>query len=297
MGNTLRKGIAAAKASDKEQAFQLLTRATQDPSTAVQAWIWLSGVVQDDSERLFCLDNALRADPNNEIAKRGASMLRQKGIFPAPPSPPASAPSSLEVESPVFHQSESPPPVIPAREVETQQAPRPKISQPEPVQSVPAESNSSPGKPPDRVNSLQGSDARSPELPGKQVPTTSGASPPGAPVSDTEMQAIYQYVAGELSRNTVPQVIERELINRSVPPELAKQIITSTQRALKKGSGEKYRKRMVRGILWTVAGVIVTCGSYMFASDLSGSYLLCWGAIIFGLIDFFVGLFGWLANK
>jgi hypothetical protein len=53
MENTLQQGIAAVKAGDKSRAFDLLTRATQDPSTSEQAWLWLSGVVDQDSERLF----------------------------------------------------------------------------------------------------------------------------------------------------------------------------------------------------------------------------------------------------
>ena len=91
MGEILRQGIIAAKAGQKEKAFYLLSRATQDASTAEQAQIWLSGVVEHDSERLFCLENALRANSNNNTAKRGAALLRQKEVFPAPPSSPVSA--------------------------------------------------------------------------------------------------------------------------------------------------------------------------------------------------------------
>ena len=101
MGNQLQQGIQAAKAGNKEQAFELLMQATQDPTSSAQAWIWLSSVVQDDSERLFCLDNALRTDPNNEVARRGAATLRQKGIFPAPPSPPGTVAPAPGVKPPV----------------------------------------------------------------------------------------------------------------------------------------------------------------------------------------------------
>jgi len=65
MDNDLQQGILAAKAGDKPRAFDLLTRASQVPATSEQAWLWLSSVVNDDSERLFCLDSALRINATN----------------------------------------------------------------------------------------------------------------------------------------------------------------------------------------------------------------------------------------
>jgi hypothetical protein len=54
---------------------------------------------------------------------------------------------------------------------------------------------------------------------------------------------------------------------------------------------------MIRGLLWTVGGIIVTALTYAFASQLGGTYFIFYGAIIFGLIDFFVGLTGWIADR
>ena len=65
MSEFLGDGIAAVKKGHKSEAFRLLSRATQDSTTAVQAWIWLSGVVESDAERLFCLENALRTEPGH----------------------------------------------------------------------------------------------------------------------------------------------------------------------------------------------------------------------------------------
>jgi len=90
MDDYLQQGIQAAKAGEKSRAFDLLTRASEVPATSEKAWLWLSSVVNDDSERLFCLNNVLRINPDNTTAQRGAEMLRQKGIFPAVPVYPAS---------------------------------------------------------------------------------------------------------------------------------------------------------------------------------------------------------------
>ena len=85
MDDYLQQGIEAAKAGDKPRAFDLLTRASEVPATSEKAWLWLSSVVNDDSERLFCLNNVLRINSDNTTAQRGADMLRQKGVFPAVP--------------------------------------------------------------------------------------------------------------------------------------------------------------------------------------------------------------------
>jgi hypothetical protein len=95
------------------RTFQLLTRATQDSSTAEHAWLWLSGVVSRDEERLFCLGNVLRINPNNEHAKPAANGLRQKGIFPSPPMPPAvDLPPVPAIEQISTPQSSPQPPVL-----------------------------------------------------------------------------------------------------------------------------------------------------------------------------------------
>jgi hypothetical protein len=90
MDDYLQQGILAAKAGDKPRAFDLLTRASEVPATSEKAWLWLSSVVNDDAERLFCLNNVLRINSGNATAQRGAEMLRQKGVFPAVPVYPES---------------------------------------------------------------------------------------------------------------------------------------------------------------------------------------------------------------
>jgi hypothetical protein len=73
--------------------------------------------------------------------------------------------------------------------------------------------------------------------------------------------------------------------------------VAETNQALKKAHRTKSKKRMIRGLLWTVGGIIVTALTYAFASQLGGTYFIFYGAIIFGLIDFFVGLTGWIADR
>jgi hypothetical protein len=47
---------------------------------------------------------------------------------------------------------------------------------------------------------------------------------------------------------------------------------------------------MITGAVICVIGIVVTAVSYSSASEGGGSYVVAWGAIIFGAIRFFRGL-------
>lgn len=245
MENLLQQGINATKAGDRALAFQLLTKATQDSATAEQAWLWLTSVVTADSERLFCLDNALRINPNNGPAKNKAAELRSRGIFPALPTPPYVAAPTV-VNPPVPVQTAVPQPV------QTYSSPMPpKLAEP---------------------------------------PRTSAGN-------QQDFSGLFRFAAQELAKNQSPKTIVKKMIEQGVTPATADQIVIETQKALKKALAEKNRKRMTRGLIWTVAGIVLTCGTLAFASNLGGRYILFYGAIIYGIIDFIAGLVGWLSNR
>jgi len=58
----------------------------------------------------------------------------------------------------------------------------------------------------------------------------------------------------------------------------------------------QYRRRMLFGFLWAAGGTAVTVGTYEAAGE-GGVFFIAWGAIIFGIIDFLRGLFGWLKYR
>jgi hypothetical protein len=55
-------------------------------------------------------------------------------------------------------------------------------------------------------------------------------------------------------------------------------------------------RKMFFGALWAIGGTIATVLSYGSASG-GGKYFVFWGAILFGAIDFLVGLNGYVSNK
>jgi hypothetical protein len=109
----LNKAIMAAKAGRKAEARQLLEAVLDTDERNERAWLWLSGVVDDD-ERSICLENVLSINPDNQAARRGLAMLRAASApirpLPAPgPGPAASAapPSSVAAAPPSPGPTES----------------------------------------------------------------------------------------------------------------------------------------------------------------------------------------------
>ena len=55
-------------------------------------------------------------------------------------------------------------------------------------------------------------------------------------------------------------------------------------------------RKMFFGALWAIGGTVATVASYSSAAG-GGKYFIFWGAIIFGVIDFLVGLNGYVSGK
>jgi DNA helicase-2/ATP-dependent DNA helicase PcrA len=73
-----KQGIQALKSGDRARAHQLLLSAVQhDPNDSL-AWLWLSGAVESDAERMECLKRVLAINPDHAAARRGLAMLLTK---------------------------------------------------------------------------------------------------------------------------------------------------------------------------------------------------------------------------
>lgn len=78
----LQQGVAALKAGQKAEARRLLERVVQQDKDNETAWLWLSGAVDTDRERIHCLREALRINPNSQHARRGLETLESKAPRP-----------------------------------------------------------------------------------------------------------------------------------------------------------------------------------------------------------------------
>jgi tetratricopeptide (TPR) repeat protein len=91
----LREGIAAAKAGQRERARELLVRVVEEDEENLQAWLWLSGVMDSLDDKEVCLENALELDPANEAARKGLDWIRQKKEAGRPPRRPVSPAAAI----------------------------------------------------------------------------------------------------------------------------------------------------------------------------------------------------------
>jgi hypothetical protein len=125
-----------------------------------------------------------------------------------------------------------------------------------------------------------------------------------APTSGTNQAGdeMARAVVRALANQRRPANIVKELRKRGVAPETARQLVAEATSSLeayrnsregRQALARQHRSRMLRGAAWTVAGLVITLITYDMASQ-GGAYYICWGAVLFGVIDFLAGLFGWL---
>jgi tetratricopeptide (TPR) repeat protein len=67
----LQQAVEAVKRGDRKTAKDLLTRLLKADQNNATYWVWMSAAMDTQKERIYCLQTALKLDPNNVAAKRG----------------------------------------------------------------------------------------------------------------------------------------------------------------------------------------------------------------------------------
>mgnify|MGYP003341337671 CR=1 FL=1 len=67
--------IETLRAGDKAKARDMITGLLKTDQNNVTYWIWLSAAMETPKERAYCLQTALKLDPENTTAKRGLILL------------------------------------------------------------------------------------------------------------------------------------------------------------------------------------------------------------------------------
>lgn len=84
----LREAIEAVQQGQRERARSLLTRLLRADQANPTYWLWMSSLVESPKERIFCLQNVLRLDPDNRAAKRGlvlaGALAPSEDVQPSP---------------------------------------------------------------------------------------------------------------------------------------------------------------------------------------------------------------------
>ena len=91
MSNALEKGIALGKANRRKEAIQYLTQALIENPKEIEAWMWISQLVDDRPTQKYCYKRILEVDPNHFMAKQFSGFLNGTDanlkFFPDPVSP------------------------------------------------------------------------------------------------------------------------------------------------------------------------------------------------------------------
>ena len=127
-----------------------------------------------------------------------------------------------------------------------------------------------------------------------------------SPEQQQAIQDLTKTIAQQLVSGKIQQALVKDLVKKGFSEEAANAMVGNVAAALedykktpagRAAIAQKNKNRMFRGLAWTVAGTIITVVTYSSASLSGGTYYICWGAILFGVIDFFAGLIGWLSNR
>ncbi|HVN16024.1 MAG TPA: tetratricopeptide repeat protein [Anaerolineales bacterium] len=73
--NLFQDAVAALREGNKARAKELLTLLLKDDQNNATYWIWMSAAVDSVKERTYCLQTALKLDPENVTAKRGLILV------------------------------------------------------------------------------------------------------------------------------------------------------------------------------------------------------------------------------
>ena len=76
-----REALDAVAHGQRERARDLLTRLLRVDQSNPNYWLWMSSVVDSSKEKIYCLQNALRLDPDNRAARLG--LVLQGSLPPA----------------------------------------------------------------------------------------------------------------------------------------------------------------------------------------------------------------------
>ena len=109
------------------------------------------------------------------------------------------------------------------------------------------------------------------------------------PSQERIVEAVYAFAAEQMKNGASPQQIQTMLIEKGLDSESAATVVSNLTRVRSEAIREAGKKNMLYGALWCIGGIVVTAATYSAASN-GGTYVVAWGAIVFGAIQFFRGL-------
>ena len=102
---------------------------------------------------------------------------------------------------------------------------------------------------------------------------------------------IYGFAANMMfEQEKTSEETKQALVEQGLKPEDAEIVVSNLQAQIKQAKDEVANKNMLYGALWCGGGLLVTALTYSAASENGGSYVVAWGAVIFGAWQLLKGL-------
>jgi hypothetical protein len=108
-------------------------------------------------------------------------------------------------------------------------------------------------------------------------------------LTSQETQNIFDYAIMQLAEGKSNEDVIDMMKRRGISIADAQNLVPQLRIQIAQAKVDHANKEIRNGALWCLGGLVVSIGTYSMASG-GGSYLLCWGPVIFGGIQFFRGL-------
>ena len=107
------------------------------------------------------------------------------------------------------------------------------------------------------------------------------------------VREVYEFAAGLMESGASEQEIQCALTDSGLDRESATIVASNLPRMWSEAIGAAAKREMLYGALWCIGGTAVTVVTYSLASK-GAPFIVAFGAIIFGAIQFFRGLVQWI---
>lgn len=112
-------------------------------------------------------------------------------------------------------------------------------------------------------------------------------------ISTQASEDMYRYAAGLIQSKLPRAQVEDRLVAQGLDRQTAADVVNTLLRSVKDARKKAAQKNMLFGALWCIGGIVVTVVTFSLAQG-GGSFIVAWGAIVFGAIQFFKGLVDFL---
>jgi hypothetical protein len=116
-------------------------------------------------------------------------------------------------------------------------------------------------------------------------------TPPAEPSPEQAAEAAYGIAAAQVLRGGDPSEIRASLTQRGLDAEAAATVVDQLRLARAQARQVAAKQNMFYGAFWCAGGIAVTVVTYQFAAGVGGgTFIIAWGAVLFGAIQFVRGL-------